>query len=233
MEDNANEQGREQDDLSQAPVSRRSFVIGVAAAGAAATAAKALPGRKAPGAPGAEAGRAAVSTCGSFSVVTSPSSGGELSDAAFVSASEWWAVGDVGAALHANQTLIVRFNGSKWSVVSSPNQGTSNNGLNAVSMISGAGWAVGYHQAGGFQPLAMHWNGAQWSLNSPATFPSDSVFIDVDTLADGSAWAVGFQTTNGGTRSTLIEHTSGGNWTLVASPNVATSTHDGDGLVVS
>jgi hypothetical protein len=133
-------------------------------------------------------------------------------------------VGDAGSALHANRTLIVRFNGSKWSVVPSPNQGTANNGLNSVSMIGGAGWAVGYYQAGGYQPLALHWNGTQWSLDSPATFPSDTLFTGVGTLADGSAWAVGFQTTATGTRRTLIEHASGGAWTPVASPNVATST---------
>jgi hypothetical protein len=201
--DNAHEQDREQNDHSQAPVSRRSFVISVAAVGAAAT----LPGRLAVSeVRGAEGGRAASSTCGSLSVVKAPTSGGELTDVAFPSADEWWAVGDVGAALHANRTLIVRFNGSAWSAVTSPNQGTANNGLNGVSMISGAGWAVGYYQSGGYQPLALHWNGTQWSLNSPAAFPSDSLFTGVDTLAGGTAWAVGFQTTKSGTRSTLIEH---------------------------
>ena len=195
--DNANGEDREQDGHGQAPVSRRSFVVGVAAAGAAATAARSLPGRLAvSGGPGAGAGRAAVSLCGSFGLVSAPASGGELADVAFVSADEWWAVGNVGAALHANRTLIVRFDGSAWSVVSSPNQGTLNNGLNGVSMAGGAGWAVGYYQAGGYQPLAMRWDGTAWSLNSPAAFPSDSLFTDVDTLADGTAWAVGFQTSD-------------------------------------
>lgn len=211
-----------QDGPGQAPVSRRSFVEGVAAAGAAVTVGRALPGR--PGVADARAGRAAASLCGSFAVVAAPGSGGELTDAAFVSANEWWAVGNVGAALHANRTLIARFDGSAWSEVASPNQGALNNGLNGVSMIPGAGWAVGYYQAGGYQPLAMQWNGTQWSLNLPAAFPSDSLFTDVDTLADGTAWAVGFQTTKAGTRSTLIEHASGGTWTPVASPNVAGST---------
>src|SRR5579859_236106 len=91
-------------------------------------------------------------------------------------------------------------------------------------MIPGAGWAVGYYQAGGYQPLALHWNGTKWALNSPATFPSDSLFTGVDTLADGTAWAVGFQTTANGDRRTLIEHASGGTWTQVTSPNVQTST---------
>jgi hypothetical protein len=152
-----------------------------------------------------------------------PVSGGELTDVAFVSAGESWAVGNVGVALRANRTLIMQFNGSSWSTVTSQNQGALNNGLNGVSMIPGAGWAVGFYQAAGYQPLAMSWDGTQWSLNSPAAFPSDSVLIGVDTLADGTAWAVGFQTTKAGVRSTLIEYASGGTWTQVASPNVAGS----------
>ena len=221
MEDSGHERDRGQDGYSQAPVSRRSFVVGVAAAGAAATAARALPGRAA--VPGSGTGRAAVSMCGSLSRAKASIPGGELTDAAFVSADEWWAVGNVGAALHANRTRIMRFDGSAWSAVASPNQGTLNNGLNGVSMTGGGGWAVGFYQAAGYQPLALQWDGTAWSLNSPAAFPSDSVFTDVDTLADGTAWAVGFQTTKAGARSTLIEHASGGTWTPVASPNVAGS----------
>ena len=124
MADNANEQDREQDDHSQAPVSRRSFVVGVAAAGAAATAGRALPGRRAlPVAAGTGRARAAASTCGSLSLAKKPVSGGELTDAAFVSADEWWAVGNVGVALRANRTLIVQFDGSSWSAVASPESG--------------------------------------------------------------------------------------------------------------
>jgi hypothetical protein len=224
VDDNAKRQDREQNEHNQASVSRRSFVISAAAAGAAATAARTLPGRRAASAvPGARASRATAATCGSLTLVKGAASGGELSDAAYVSASEWWAVGTAGSALHTNHTLIERFDGSAWSLVTSPNQGAGNNGLNGVSMISGAGWAVGYYQAGGFQPLALHWNGTQWLANLPATFPSDSVFTSVDTLADGSAWAVGFQTTTAGTRNTLVERASGGVWTEVASPNVAGS----------
>jgi hypothetical protein len=218
----------EQDGYGQAPVSRRSFVISVAAMGAAATAARTLPGRPAvPGVPGAGGGRAAPALCGSFGMEASPTTASELTGAAFVSADEWWAVGAFSAALRANRTLIMQFDGSEWSAVPSPNQGTSNNGLNGVSMIPGAGWAVGYYQAsssGPFQPLAAQWDGTQWSLNLPPAFPSDSVFTDVDTLADGTAWAVGFQTATTGIRTTLIEQASGGTWAQVASPNVDTST---------
>src|SRR5262249_46889519 len=93
---------------------------------------------------------AAVATCGSLNRQNGalPSSD-ELSSVSYVSPTETWAVGNVGAAQRANQTLIEQYNGSAWSVVPSPDQGTGNNALNGVSMIPGAGWAVGYAQVSG------------------------------------------------------------------------------------
>jgi len=171
--------------------------------------------------------RAAASTCGSLNRGSgAPAGAGELSNTAFVSAGESWAVGDLTSQGTANRTLIERFNGSAWSVVSSPNQGSGNNTLNGVSMIPGAGWAVGYAQSGLYQPLAQHWDGTKWSLVSPGNSTSDALFNGVDTLADGSAWAVGFQLTADGTRHTLIQHASGGALTTVASPNDGTSATD-------
>ena len=176
---------------------------------------------------GAGASRADASTCGSLNRATGAlAAGGELTNTAFVSAGESWAVGNAGSAENANRTLTERFDGSGWSVVPSPNQVTGNNSLNGVSMIPGAGWAVGYSQAGTYQPLALQWDGAQWSLAPPAALTGNALFTSVDTLADGSAWAVGYQTAAGGTRQTLIEQASGGTWTPVPSPNDGTATTD-------
>jgi hypothetical protein len=170
---------------------------------------------------------ATAQTCGSFSRGPGASAGqGLLGDVSYVSATESWAAGNLGQATKPNHTLIERSNGSTWSVVPSPNQGTGNNAINGISMIPGSGWAVGYAQGANYQPLALQWNGTQWSTTSPGTFPSDALFTSVDTLADGSAWAVGFQRTAAGIRQTLIEHASGGVWTQVASPNDGTSTTD-------
>src|SRR5262249_14174551 len=97
--------------------------------------------------------------------------GGELTNTAFVSAGESWAVGNAGSAENANRTLTERFDGSGWSVVPSPNQVTGNNSLNGVSMIPGAGWAVGYSQAGTDQPLAGLAVGGGAVLARPARGP--------------------------------------------------------------
>ena len=155
------------------------------------------------------------------------SSGDELSGVSYVSPSETWAVGNIGVAQKSNQTLTEQYNGSAWSVVPSPNVGTGNNALNSVSMIPGAGWAVGYAQVGGkYTPLALGWDGTRWSTAATGTFPSDALFTSVDTQADGSAWAAGFQRTAAGTRQTLIEQESGGTWTPVPSPDDGTATAD-------
>jgi hypothetical protein len=176
---------------------------------------------------GAGVGRADASTCGSLNRGSGASApAGELTGASVVSASQTWAAGDLSSQGSANRTLIERYNGSAWSVVASPNKGSGNNALNGVSMISGAGWAVGYTQSGPYQPLALHWNGTQWSLVAPGSSTSDALFTGVDTLTNGSAWAVGFQLTANGTRHTLIQHASGGALTTVTSPNDGTAATD-------
>jgi hypothetical protein len=178
--------------------------------------------------------RAAASTCGSLSRESGATvKGGFLSGTGFVSAGESWAVGSNSSQGIANRTLIERFNGSSWSAVSAPNQGSGNNSLNGVSMIPGAGWAVGFAQNGHYQPLALHWNGKQWSVTSSGKFGNDALFTGVDTLAGGSAWAVGFQLTADGTRHTLIEHTTGGALSTVTSPNDGTSATDNTLMGVS
>jgi hypothetical protein len=178
--------------------------------------------------PSAGVSHAAALTCNSLNRQNGAlTKSDELSSVSYVSPSETWAVGNVGEDLLANQTLTERFNGSAWSVVPSPDLGTGNNALNGVSMIPGAGWAVGYAQVSGkYQPLALGWDGTQWSTAPAGTFPSDALFTGVDTQADGSAWAAGFQRTATGTRQTLIEQESGGTWTPVASPNDGTATTD-------
>ena len=183
---------------------------------------------------GAGVSHADASTCGSLSRQGgAPAGAGELSNVSYMSPSETWAVGSLSSQGSANRTLIERFNGSAWSVVSSPNQGSGNNSLNGVSMIPGAGWAVGYAQNGPYQPLALHWNGTQWSAVSSGKLSGSALFTGVDTLADGSAWAVGFQLTGDGTRRTLIEHTTGGALTSVTSPDDGTTATDNTLTAVS
>src|SRR2546428_459474 len=73
----------------------------------------------------AGASRAAASACGSLNRQNGAlTAGDELSGVSYVSPSETWAVGNVGTAQRPNQTLTERYDGSAWSVVPSPDQGT-------------------------------------------------------------------------------------------------------------
>ena len=55
----------------------------------------------------------------------------------------------------------------QWAVVDSPNAGTLDNELRAVSAISSTDiWAVGYagNAQEGYQTLTEHWDGSAWSI---------------------------------------------------------------------
>ena len=81
---------------------------------------------------------------------------------AAVSANDVWAVGYCPMAARA-QTLVEHWNGSAWSVVPSPNVGTTDNDLNGVAAVSASDvWAVGYASmilpdaSRAIQPLPAH-----------------------------------------------------------------------------
>jgi len=120
----------------------------------------------------ARVAQAASLTCGAWSIVGSPSPGDYdyLNGVATISASDVWTVGQSNG-INSNgiyQTLVEHWDGTSWSIVTSPNPGTSSNNLNAVAAVSTNDiWAVG---ASG-QPLIEHWNGTKWSIvqsHSPA-----------------------------------------------------------------
>jgi hypothetical protein len=61
--------------------------------------------------------------------------------------------------------LIARWDGSTWSTVLSPSQGTLANGLDAVAARAADDvWAVGYSSsaAGRSDALVLHWDGSAW-----------------------------------------------------------------------
>jgi len=105
-------------------------------------------------------------------VVKSPNVGSnfnQLLGVAAVSASNIWAVGSYYAgSAKADQTLIEHWNGTSWSVVKSPNVGSSRNYLRGVAAVSANNiWAVGFghpSRTSADQTLIEHWNGTSWSV---------------------------------------------------------------------
>jgi hypothetical protein len=157
-----------------------------------------------------------------WSVVTSPSPaaiGNELFSVAAVSATNVWAVGFVQnntATGPTEQTLIEHWNGTKWSVVKSPNPSSQNNSLSGVTATSANDvWTVGYDTNGSgiWQTLTEHWNGTQWSVvTSPSPGSQINYFSSVAALSANDAWAVGYADTQ-----TLTEHWNGTQWSVVKS----------------
>lgn len=168
-------------------------------------------------------------TC-AWNVVSSPngSNGGSgLSGVAVVSASDVWAVGSSGSQLSGQVTLIEQWNGTSWQVVSSPNPGSVDNTLYAVSAVSASDiWAVGFYvsKMGITQTLTEYWNGSSWSVvKSPSPGSINNELFSVSAVSASDVWAVGFTASNSSSETTLIEHYNGSSWSVVKSPNPGTS----------
>jgi hypothetical protein len=170
-----------------------------------------------------------------WSIVPSPNVGiydNNLIGVAAVSINDVWAVGtyvgDWNGTNYPNRTLILHWDGTQWSVVSSPNLGIYDNHLLGVAAVSAADvWAVGEYYNSAYYPahktLIEHWDGTQWSV-----VPSPNVGIYDNNLfaiaaASGDIWAVGdYQLNSSGTAPrTLTEHWNGSQWSIVPSPNVS------------
>ena len=112
-------------------------------------------------------------------------------------ASDCWAVGYYDSG-NNHQTLIDRWDGTSWAVVSSPNtSATQSNYLKAVTCVSGAAdcWAVGYFINGNIdQTLIERWDGTSWAIVSspnPLNSTQYNFLQDVTCVSASNCWAVG------------------------------------------
>jgi hypothetical protein len=141
------------------------------------------------------------------------------------SASDCWAVGreDTGNPLFspAYQTLVVRWNGTVWTTVTSPNTSTTQvNFLEAVTCVSGSDcWAVGYFATADDQTLIERWDGNSWAIvtSDNATSVPTNILQAVTCVSTADCWAVGYSA--GGAGQTLTEHWDGTAWAMIASPD--------------
>lgn len=149
-----------------------------------------------------------------------------------ISASNCWAVGEYYDNVSGNyKTLIEQWNGSAWSVVTSPNaNATEDNELYGVTCLSASDcWAVGEYSNGtADQTLVEHWNGASWAIvtsaNTSAT--QENYIRAVTCISASDCWAVGDYEPTGATQ-TLIEHWNGTSWAIIPSANTS-STQNND-----
>ncbi|HLH62087.1 MAG TPA: hypothetical protein VKV20_10425 [Ktedonobacteraceae bacterium] len=169
--------------------------------------------------------------CGSWNLVPSPNAttgDNALGSVAAISSSDIWAVGN--AVINPDlisQTLTEHWNGTSWSVVSSPNAGSSDNFLLSVATVSTSDvWAVGnYLNSNGIpQTLIEHWNGTAWNIvSSPNVGASDNLLFGLTAISSNDVWAVGYYQDETASFRTLIEHWDGTSWKVVSSPNIGSS----------
>ena len=146
-----------------------------------------------------------------------------------MSASECWAVGYYYNDKVISQTLIERWDGTSWAIVSSPNtSATDYNSLSGVTCVSASEcWAVGYYYGLDdliSQTLIERWDGTSWAIvNSPNTNTQSNVLLGVTCGSASDCWAVGDYAFTGNVLQTLIERWDGTSWVIVSSPNTSTS----------
>ena len=162
-----------------------------------------------------------------WSTVTSLNVGkgnNDLTGVAVVSANDIWSVGttNLGPPHYTSQSLIEHWNGTKWSLVSSPPPGGSGGGLRSISVISANDiWAVGNYNdnSATSHTLAEHWDGSHWTIvPSPDPASGGNYLEGVTVISSNNVWAVGGSFTTG-PANTLIEHWDGTVWSVVSSPN--------------
>jgi hypothetical protein len=143
-----------------------------------------------------------------------------LADVTCVSSSECWAVGSYITKDVQVRSLIMRWNGSAWTIVESPNIGTTPwNGFNSVTCTSASQcWAVGFTTASTAKTMIVRWGGSGWALvDSPNASEQSNVLHGVTCLVASDCWAVGSFSPDGVTKRALTVHWNGSTWKVVAS----------------
>src|SRR5204863_435092 len=82
-----------------------------------------------------------------------------------------------------------------WTVIDSPNQGTSLINLYGVAAVSANDvWAVGaYYNGTAKQTLTEHWNGTAWSVvSSPNVGSGNNSLSGLAAVSANDVWAVGY-----------------------------------------
>ena len=125
-----------------------------------------------------------------------------------------------------NQTLVEQWNGTSWSIVSSPNtSGSVSNTLYAVKCVSSSVCeAVGNAGSGSSSTtLAESWGGSSWSIvTSPnGSGATTNTLNGVDCTSTSFCVAVGWSATT--IEHTLVEQWNGASWSIVSSPNTSSS----------
>jgi hypothetical protein len=137
------------------------------------------------------------------------------------------AVGQYNTLASITKTLAMRWDGTRWSILPTPNApGSAVSVLAGVGCASGAGcFAVGSYfvstqDTSGQLTLVERWNGTTWSIVASPNQPLalDSALTSVSCTSTTFCFAVGSYDTQLVT-STLSERWDGTTWSIVSTPN--------------
>jgi hypothetical protein len=164
-------------------------------------------------------------------VVTSPNAGtggdNTLTSVDALSSTDAWAVGSSRTST-SRKTLIQRWNGTSWTIVSSPNPGTLGNSLLGVAAAGPSDiWAVGWKSSGeGLRSLLLHYDGTGWTegVAVPKVGTGDNVLTGISAAGAKDVWATGYYV-DGTQHKTLTLHYNGTTWSHVPSPNGTAGTN--------
>ena len=156
-------------------------------------------------------------------VVSSPDPGrygNYLDSVTVVSPRDVWAVGTSGTTAHGTATLIEHWDGTRWSVVPSPDAGIQDSLASVAAVSAGDVWAAGDYftdTGGGSQvlTLALHFNGKQWSQVASPSPDAHNNFLAITAVSSRDVWAVGGSDSGA---AALVEHWNGARWRVAAEP---------------
>ncbi len=163
--------------------------------------------------------------------VTSPTPDGSFQFAlgvTAISSDDVWAVGLNDNAVSG--TLAVNWNGTDWSIKSTPGIEAGRESQNELTGVSGTGpddvWASGFVDNVNDQnlrdPYVLHWNGKRWALTkvpNPNSNEEGSLLNSIQALSPTDAWAVGQTQENNGAILSLTEQYNGSSWAVARSPD--------------
>src|SRR4029077_1537033 len=145
----------------------------------------------------------------SWSIQTTPATGGKLNAVTAVSATDVWAVGGTDSA-----DLIENFNGTSWSIVQAPSPPTAHPSLSGISAVSSTDvFAIGDNGKGNF-PQILIFNGTTWT--SLANLPTGIAVTAIDAISATDVWTVG---------TGSIWNFNGTTWSQAAFSNGNTANH--------
>jgi len=163
----------------------------------------------------------------SWSVATSPDVGSgdnALSAVSCSDATDCVAVGSSYSSSDVYRTLIESWDGTSWSVTTSPDVGSADNSLSGVSCSDTTDCvAVGWDESSGKdQTLTEVWDGTGWTVvASPDPGSSFNTLSAVSCASSTSCMAVGTQNDT----QSLMESWDGTGWTVLSSPDPGTRTN--------